>query len=100
MAEKREKRKQTRISLLPELRGGVYANSMLVVYTREEFILDFVMRARPIPTVTGRVIISPSHLKRIIATLQTKVEEYEEKFGKLKAAKAPPKYGFVLRRGR
>ncbi|MCD4700988.1 MAG: DUF3467 domain-containing protein [Candidatus Aegiribacteria sp.] len=64
---------------------GVYSNVFFVAASRAEFVLDF---ARIVPGVQGaklksRVIISPHRMKALVKTLQTQIESYEGKFGKL-----------------
>ncbi len=64
---------------------GVYSNVFFVAASRAEFVLDF---ARVVPGVKGaklksRVIVSPHRMKALIQTLQTQVDTYENKFGKL-----------------
>ncbi len=64
---------------------GVYSNVFFVAVSRAEFILDF---ARVVPGVNGaklksRIIISPHRMKALVKTLETQIESYEGKFGKL-----------------
>jgi hypothetical protein len=81
--------KEIKINFPPHLQGGVYANNMMVAYTKEEFIMDFMMLVPPNGTVTSRVIISPGHMKRIINALQDNVKKYEASFGTIQAAEEP-----------
>ena len=68
---------------------------MVVGHTREEFVIDFMMVVPPVGTVTSRVIISPGHVKRMIAALQENVKKYESRFGTIQAAEEPQgKMGF------
>ena len=76
------------------LRAGVYSNQMMVAHTREEFILDFLMLARPASTVVSRVIMSPGHVKRMIQALQENLKRYESQHGSIKPAEERP-MGFV-----
>jgi len=71
------------------LRGGVYSNNMIVAHTREEFFLDFLMVAPPTGTLTARVILSPGHVKRVVAAFQENIAKYEAAFGSIRAAEAP-----------
>lgn len=64
---------------------GVYSNIFFVAASRAEFVLDF---ARIVPGVKGaklksRVIISPHRMKALVKTLESQIESYEAKFGKL-----------------
>ena len=95
MDEKTTKQ-QVKIAFPESLRGGAYANNMFVAHTREEFILDFMMVTPPAGSVTARVVISPGHMKRMVAALKENLDKYESKFGKLTEAAAPnkPQMGF------
>lgn len=84
------------IKISDEVLKGVYANAMQVVHTKEEFVLDF-MNLSPhqgMGIVNARVIMSPGHLKRVIAALQDNLKKYEERFGKIEEAVAPSEIGF------
>lgn len=89
MNEREKKVEEIKIEFPPELQKGVYANLMFVTHTKEEFIMDFIMAAPPVGTVTARVITSPGHIKRIIKALQDNVDKYERKFGKIEIAEEP-----------
>jgi hypothetical protein len=62
---------------------------MVVTHTKEEFILDFLMVVPPAGTVTARVIVSPGHMKRILAALQENISKYESAFGTIQIAEEP-----------
>ncbi len=84
------------IKMPDEILKGVYANAMQVGHTQEEFIVDF-MNLSPqqgVGIVSSRVIISPGHLKRIIAALQDNLQRYENQFGVVKIAEQPEGIGF------
>lgn len=85
----KEGNKEIKVNFPEKMLGGAYSNNMFVAHTREEFILDFLMVSPPSGTVTSRVIISPGHMKRMIAALQINVKKYEEKFGSILAAEEP-----------
>ena len=92
MAENPEQQAgQTRIPVeFPSsLKGGVYANNMMVTHTREEFILDYLMIGPRAGAVTARVIMSPGHMKRMIAALQDAMRKYEQRYGSLSPAEEP-----------
>lgn len=79
-----------RVKINDRVLGGVYANQMVVSHTKEEFILDFMNLFPPEGVVNARVIISPGHMKRIIRALTRNLENYEQKFGSVEEAQAPP----------
>lgn len=76
------------VKINDETAKGVYANNMTVMHTPEEFVLDFMNILPPNGTVTARVIISPGHLKRIIAALQENISRFEQNFGSIKLPQA------------
>jgi len=84
-------KKEMKIAFPENLRGGVYANNMVIGHTKEEFILDFMMVAPPVASITARVIVSPGHMKRMLSALKLNLEKYESKFGKLTEAAEPSK---------
>ena len=84
-----EQKQEIQISFPDELKGGVYANNMLVAHTKEEFIVDFLLVAPPTGAVTSRVILSPGHMKRVLAALVDSVRKYESIHGKIEEAEAP-----------
>lgn len=89
--ENKQEQKQMQIKISDEILKGVYANAMQVVHTKEEFILDF-MNLSPYMgagVVSSRVIMSPGHLKRVIAALDDNLKKYETQFGKITEARAP-----------
>ncbi|MFA9261954.1 MAG: DUF3467 domain-containing protein [Undibacterium sp.] len=68
---------------------GEYANMMQVMHTGEEFVLDFLSVYPPAGSLNARVIVSPSHMKRIVAALADNVAKYEAQFGVIKPSEAP-----------
>ncbi len=80
---------EIRVEFPKELIGGAYSNNMAVSHTKEEFIMDFLMITPPSGTVTGRIIVSPGHVKRIIKALEDNISRYEEKFGFIQTAEDP-----------
>ncbi len=88
--------KKIQIDFPSQLKGGAYANNMMVMHTKEEFILDFLMVGPNVGAVTARVIMSPGHTKRMIAALQENMRRYEQQHGSLTAAEEPRGHlGFV-----
>ena len=73
------------------LKGGVYVNKVAVTHTKEEFIIDFTTTESPTGTVASRVIITPGHMKRIVAELHDDVVKYQENFGKIAKIEDPAK---------
>jgi hypothetical protein len=82
-------KKEIKVTFPPNLHGGVYANNMMVAHTREEFIMDFLMVAPPEGAVTARVIVSPGHMKRILAALIDNIKRYESQHGPIEEGEGP-----------
>ncbi len=78
---------QIQISASDEDLKGRYANLMSVSHTAEEFVLDYLAVTPagegPRGTLVSRVIVSPSHYKRIVAALQDNLVKYQEQFGEI-----------------
>jgi len=81
--------KQIKIKAKDDDLKGVYSNSMMVSHTKEEFYLDFFNIFPPQGILASRVIMSPSHFKRMIQVLEENMGKYEGKFGKVEQAKEP-----------
>jgi len=88
--EKIEKR-EIQIKARDEDLKGFYSNLMQIFHTKEEFCLDFFNVFPPQGILISRIIVSPSHLKRMIMALEENLRKYEEKFGKIEVAKEPEK---------
>lgn len=80
---------EIQVTLPENLRGGSYSNNMIVAHSKEEFVLDFLMVAPPSGTVISRIILSPGHIKRVVAALQENIAKYEAAFGFIQAAEEP-----------
>ena len=83
--------RQMQIKISDDVLKGNYANAMQVAHTKEEFLLDF-MNLSPhqgVGVVSSRIIMSPGHVKRVIAALQDNLKKYENQFGKIEEASAP-----------
>jgi len=80
---------QIQIKATDEVLKGVYSNAMQVSHTKQEFVLDFMNMFPPTGTLNARVIVSPAHLKQIIAVLADNLSKYETTFGKVEASETP-----------
>jgi hypothetical protein len=67
-----------------EASRGRYSNSMLVTHTPEEFILDWLINSPTGAHLVARVVVSPGHMKRILAALGDNIRKYEDKYGAIK----------------
>jgi hypothetical protein len=87
--DKQEAKQQFKI--VDNIPGAEYANAMQVSHNRDEFQLMFFNLMGLSGRVTGKVITSPGHFKRIISALRENLEKYEKQFGEVKEAAAPDK---------
>ena len=96
MAEQdKPKTTEIKIKVPDNLMGGVYANNVIISHTKEEFIITFMMVTPPQGIVTSRVVMSPSHTKRLVNALQENVRRYEANIAKIEPATEPKeKLGF------
>jgi len=90
---------QTQIQIKADdaIMRGVYSNTMQVQHSREEFVMDFLNMFPPAGTLNARIIVSPGHLKRMIAALQDNLQKYEGSFGKIATAQEPGEIGFAAK---
>jgi hypothetical protein len=76
---------------------GQYSNLAAIRHTKEEFIFDyaFIFPDGPMGKLVSRIILSPAHAKRFMEALDANIKKYEENFGPIIPAEAPPSVGFV-----
>jgi len=79
---------ELQIQMAPEVQKGSYANNMVIAHTQEEFVLDFILATPPVGTVNARVIVSPSHAKRVAQAMLENIAKYEAHFGKIQEVAA------------
>jgi hypothetical protein len=68
-----------------ELSRGRYSNSVLVTHTPEEFIIDWLLNSQSGVHLVSRVVVSPTHMKRVIAALSENMNRFESTFGSVRA---------------
>ena len=90
-----EHQQQIQVKATDEMLQGHYANMVQVGHSGEEFVLDFMNVLPPTGQLVSRVIVSPSHYKRLTAAMQDNLKRYEEQFGTISLAVVPDqKIGF------
>ena len=75
------KKPELKLRMSEQVSMGVYANSMVVSHSPNEFILDFAMVTGGTGQVVARVITNPAHMKRVAAALEDNIRRYEVQFG-------------------
>ena len=81
--------KKQEIKIADNIPGADYANAMQVNHNTDEFHLVFMNIMGPSGRVTGKIITSPGHYKRMIAAMADNLKKYEDAFGEIKEVKAP-----------
>jgi hypothetical protein len=71
------------VEITDEVAEGIYSNLAIISHTAAEFILDFVQVFPGVPKarVRSRIILSPSHFKRLVIAMQDNLHKYESRFG-------------------
>lgn len=77
------KQNKLNIELPEEIAEGTYSNLAIISHSHSEFILDFVRILPNVPKakVKSRVILTPTHAKRLLKALNDNVQKYEAQFG-------------------
>lgn len=86
MPEQKEPSRQFQISTGDEMSRGRYSNNMYVAHSPEEFMIDWLLASPSGTHLVSRVIVTPGHMKRIIAALTDNLNKYEQKFGPITTA--------------
>jgi hypothetical protein len=83
MAENKNKQKQLNIELPEDIAEGTYSNLAIISHSNSEFIVDFVRMLPNVPKakVKSRIILTPTHAKRLLRALADNVNRYEAQFG-------------------
>ena len=63
---------------------GKYSNNMIASHSADEFILDWLLNSPSGVHLVSRIIVTPSHVKRIIHALKENLDKYEKQFGSVK----------------
>ena len=87
--QNKSKPTEIKIKVPDNLIGGVYSNNVIISHTKEEFIMTFLMVTPPQGIVTSRVVMSPSHTKRLANALLENIKRYETNIAKIEPAAEP-----------
>ena len=71
-----------------ELSRGRYSNMMLVSHSAEEFMIEWLLNSPSGTHLVSRIIVSPGHVRRIIAALTENLNKYENRFGPVRAVES------------
>lgn len=89
--EDQKKQNQINIELTEDVADGVYSNLAIISHSHSEFIIDFVRMVPNVPKakVKSRIIVTPSHAKRLMKALAENINKYEQQFGIIDEANLP-----------
>ena len=95
MSETKKQGQKLNIEIPEDVVEGTYSNLAVISHSPSEFVLDFirVMPNQPKAKVKSRVILTPTHAKRLMKALADNVQRYEAQFGPIgdtKEAHMPP----------
>jgi len=86
MAEETKKGNQLSIDLPEEVAEGIYSNLAIISHSQTEFVVDFVRLVPNVPKakVKSRIILTPTHAKRLLQALSDNVRKFEAQHGPIK----------------
>lgn len=85
MSENKKKAQQLNIELPEELAEGTYSNLAIISHSHSEFVVDFIRLMPNVPKakVKSRIVLTPSHAKRLMRALVDNINKYEAQNGKI-----------------
>lgn len=88
--DKKPQEVKLQIQLDDDVAQGVYANLAVINHSDAEFCIDFifVQPQQPRAKVRSRIIVSPSHAKRLLGALHENVRKYEQQHGPIEVGNA------------
>ena len=89
MANQPNQPKKMEIKIADNIPGAEYANAMQINHNRDEFQMMFLNILGGSGRVTGKIITSPGHYKRLLSAMQDNLKKYEEKHGEIKEVESP-----------
>ncbi|MBK7094663.1 MAG: DUF3467 domain-containing protein [Saprospiraceae bacterium] len=83
MSQENTQQNQITIDLPEDIGEGTYANLAIIAHSQAEFVIDFVRTMPNVPKakVKSRIIITPSHAKRLLHALTDNIKKYESQYG-------------------
>ena len=82
-------KKQLNIEMKPDV-PKVYSNLAIISHSHSEFVLDFATTE-----VGCRIIMTPEHVKRLMAALADNINKYEAQFGLIEVPGQPQPQGTI-----
>lgn len=90
--DKKVKKNNINIELSEEVAEGIYANLAIISHSHAEFIVDFIRMVPNVPKakVKSRIILTPTHAKRLMKALADNIKKYEKANGTISEDKSKP----------
>lgn len=94
-----EESHQIDIELSEKVADGTYSNLAIITHSHSEFIIDFIRMMPGVPKakVKSRIILTPSHAKRLLLALNDNIDKFEQSFGTITNEDSfptfPPSFG-------
>lgn len=81
--DNKSNQQQMNIELSEEVAEGIYSNLAIIAHSQSEFVVDFIKMLPNVPKakVKSRIILTPSHAKRLMSALADNIRKYENQFG-------------------
>ena len=76
------------IKIADNIPGAEYANAMQINHNKDEIQMMLLNIMGASGRVTGKIITSPGHFKRMIAAMNENLKKYEDSFGEVKESAA------------
>ena len=92
MAETKKPGKQMNIELPEEIAEGIYSNLAIISHSHSEFVVDFIRLMPNVPKakVKSRIVLTPTHAKRLMKALVDNINKFEAQFGPISEPEQPP----------
>lgn len=73
------------IELPEDISEGIYSNLAIITHSHSEFVVDFIKILPGIPKgkVKSRIILTPTHAKKLMDALRDNLNKFEEQFGEI-----------------
>jgi hypothetical protein len=89
-----ENTQQIDIELGEDVAEGTYSNLAIITHSHSEFIIDFIRMMPGVPKakVKSRIILTPTHAKRLMMALGDNIQKFEESFGAISNEESFPSF--------
>ncbi len=85
MAAQQPTPQQFTVNTVDEMSRGRFSNTMFVAHSPEEFVIDWMNNSPNGMHLVSRIIVTPGHMKRILAALGENLSKYEQNYGPVTA---------------